>query len=166
VPYESLYPLDLDRAFNKLDSIRDDLMFFNTGAESQQQLVSGSADFLAMWNNRVGYLGQGGLPVAIEWNQNLRIRAYHVVIKGSKAKKATEAFIQTALEPNAQAQMALWSGFAPSRVAGNALVEPKLRPWLPTEPENWQKGVGFLDDKWWGENLTKVSEKWTAWASS
>jgi putative spermidine/putrescine transport system substrate-binding protein len=166
VPYDKLYPLDLDRAFKKLDSIRDDLIFFNSGAESQQQLLSGSADFLACWNNRVGYLGQGGMPVAIEWNDHLRIRAYHNVIKGSPRKRATEEFIKTALKPENQAQMALWSGFAPSRVGATELVDAKVRPWLPTDPSNWDKGAGFLDDEWWGKNLTEVSAKWTAWASS
>jgi putative spermidine/putrescine transport system substrate-binding protein len=166
VPYEELYPLDLDRAFNKLDSIRDDLLFFNSGAESQQQLVSGAADFLAPWNNRVGYLAQGGMPVAIEWTDALRINAYHVVIKGSKRKVATEEFIKSAMEPQVQADMALWSGYAPSMKAAQDLVDDKVKPWLPTTAENYEKGAGFLNDEWWGENLTKVSKAWTEWASS
>jgi putative spermidine/putrescine transport system substrate-binding protein len=166
VPYEELYPLDLDRAFNKLDSMRDDLIFFNSGAESQQQLVSGAADFLAPWNNRVGYLALGGMPVAIEWAEALRIRAYHVVIKGSARKKATEEFIRTALLPENQAQMALFSGYAPTLKSAMEKVDEKIRPYLPTEQANWDKGVGFLDDKWWGENLNDVTKKWTEWASS
>jgi putative spermidine/putrescine transport system substrate-binding protein len=166
VPYEDLYPLDLDRAFNKLDSMRDDLMFFNTGAESQQQLVSGSADFLSPWNNRVGYLAQGGLPVAIEWTDAMLIGAYHVVIKGSKAKRATEQFIKTALEPQKQADMALYSGYAPTRKDAIDLVDEKVRPWLPTQEDNLGKSAGFLNDEWWGANLSDVSAKWTEWASS
>jgi putative spermidine/putrescine transport system substrate-binding protein len=106
------------------------------------------------------------MPVAIEWTDALRIRAYHVVIKGSPHKKATEEFIKTALVPENQAEMALFSGYAPTLTAAMDKVDPKIRPYLPTEPANWAKGVGFMDDKWWGENLTKVTKRWTAWASS
>jgi spermidine/putrescine-binding protein len=96
----------------------------------------------------------------------MMINAYHVVIKGSKAKEATEAYIKTALDPKNQADMALYSGYAPTTKAGNDQVEDKLKPWLPTTEENFGKAVGFLDDEWWGENLGDVSEKWTEWASS
>jgi putative spermidine/putrescine transport system substrate-binding protein len=167
VAFDDLYPLDLDRAFNKMDSIRDDLMFFNTGAESQQQLISGAADFVSPWNNRVGYLAQGGLPVAIEWNQGLNINAFHVVIKGAgKAKRATEAYIKTAMDPKNQADMALYSGYAPTMKAALPMVDDKIRPHLVTTEENYAKTIGFIDDEWWGKNLTDVSAKWTDWASS
>ncbi len=166
VKHEDLYPLDLDRAFNKLDSIRDHLVFWNTGAESQQQLVSGAADFVAPWNNRAAYVALGGMPIAVEWNEQLMINAFHVVIKGSKNAKATTEFIKTALEPKNQAEMALHSGYAPTRNGATELVEERVRPWLPTHEENAGKAVGFVSSEWWGENLEDVSAKWTEWASS
>ena len=41
-----------------------------------------------------------------------------------------------------------------------------MRPWLPTDEANLSKSVGFLNDEWWGANLTDVSAKWSQWASS
>jgi putative spermidine/putrescine transport system substrate-binding protein len=166
VPFDQLYPLDVDRAFKKLDSMKKDLTFWNTGAESQQALVSGSADFVVPWNNRAGYLINGGLPVAIEWAENLQIRGGMVIPKGSKGAKAANEFIKLSLEPQEQADMALGSGYGPTIKAANDLVDPKIKPNLSTTPENLAKSVGFIDDKWWATNLDKVSAQWTKWASS
>jgi putative spermidine/putrescine transport system substrate-binding protein len=166
VPFDQLYPLDVDRAFKKLDSIKGDLTFWNTGAESQQALVSGSADFVVPWNNRAGFLINGGLPVAIEWADNLGIRGGMVIPKGAKGPKAANEFIKTSLQPQNQADMALGSGYGPSIKAAVDLVDPKIKPHLSTAPENLAKSVGFIDDKWWATNLDKVAEQWTKWASS
>lgn len=166
VPFEELYPLDVDRAFAKLDAIKGDLSFWNTGAESQQALVSGSADFVVPWNNRAGFLIQGGEPIAIEWNENLQIRGGMVIPKGAPNVQAAQAFIATSLDPQHQADMARESGYGPVVKAANDLVDEDIRSWISTTPENLEKTVGFIDDKWWSENLTEMSERWTKWAAS
>lgn len=166
VPFDQLYPLDVDRAFAKMDAIKKDLVFWNTGAESQQALVSGSADFVVPWNNRAGFLIQGGEPIEIEWNQNLQIRGGMVIPKGAPNAQAGQAFIAKSLQPQAQADMAKGSGYGPVIEAANDLVDESIRPWISTTPENLEKTVGFIDDKWWAENLTEMSDRWTKWASS
>ena len=40
-----LYPLDLDRAFKKLDTIKGDIIWWSGGAQSQQLLASAEASF-------------------------------------------------------------------------------------------------------------------------
>lgn len=40
VPADKLYPLDLDRAFKKLDTIKKDIVWWGGGAQSQQLLAS------------------------------------------------------------------------------------------------------------------------------
>ena len=42
---DKLYPLDLDRAFKKLDSIKADIIWWSAGAQSQQLLASAEAPF-------------------------------------------------------------------------------------------------------------------------
>ena len=50
---DKLYPLDLDRAFKKLDTIKSDIVWWSGGAQSQQLLASGEAPLGAFWNGRV-----------------------------------------------------------------------------------------------------------------
>ncbi len=50
---EDLYPLDFDRAFAKLDTIKDDLIFYDSYAQGQQYLAQGSASMIATANSRM-----------------------------------------------------------------------------------------------------------------
>lgn len=160
VAMDELYPLDLDRAFAKIASIKDDLVFWNTGAEAQQLILSSAVDFIVPWSSRAAYLAIGGMPIALEWNQNLRIASYHVVPEGVDTASSV-AFIGAALTPEAQAEFAVLSGgLAPVTRAGTEAVADDLKPYLATTPENWDAAIGWIDDAWWAENLQDVTTKW------
>ena len=65
VPADKLYPLDLDRAFHKLDSIKQDIIWWGSGEQSQQLLASAQASLGMFWNGRVSALKREGAPVAM-----------------------------------------------------------------------------------------------------
>lgn len=161
VPFNQLYPLDVDRALQKIDSVRKDIVFWNTGAEAQQFLVSGAVDFIVPWSSRVSYLALGGLPIGVEWSENLRIADFHIIPQHNPRAAACTEFIKAALDPQAQAEFAVKAGgLAPTTKKGFDLVDENVKPYLNTQPENWDKAVGNIDDSWWAENLTAVSTKW------
>ncbi|MCW2534368.1 MAG: extracellular solute-binding protein [Modestobacter sp.] len=166
VPADKLYPLDVDRALAKYDSIREDLVFWNSAAESQQQLVNKGADFVVTWNNRIGYLGQTGQPVAIEWQDNLRTYGSHILPHDARSARATLEWIKTGCDPQNQAELALAAGFAPTLKSALPLVSDDIAPWLSTSEEALQKSIGGMDESWWGANMNDVSTKWYEWAGS
>src|SRR5215207_2650956 len=47
-----LYPLDLERATKKLDTIKNDFVFWGSGAESQELIGSGEVAMTLIWNGR------------------------------------------------------------------------------------------------------------------
>ncbi|MGH3467990.1 MAG: extracellular solute-binding protein, partial [Thermocrispum sp.] len=53
VSKDNLYPLDLDRAFAKLDELKGDMVFYDSYAQGQQFLVQGSASMIATANSRM-----------------------------------------------------------------------------------------------------------------
>jgi putative spermidine/putrescine transport system substrate-binding protein len=61
VPKDKIYPLDFDRAFQKLTSIKDDLLFYDSLAQGQQFMTQGSATMFVAPNSRCEQLkSQGG----------------------------------------------------------------------------------------------------------
>ena len=57
VPREKLYPLDLDRAFAKLDEIKPHIkVWWREGNQSQQLLRDGELDMMSIWNARADRL--------------------------------------------------------------------------------------------------------------
>jgi putative spermidine/putrescine transport system substrate-binding protein len=166
VPGDKLYPLDIDRAFKKLDSVRGDLVFWNSGAELQQQLSSGSVPFAYAWNNRVAYLAQRGTPVDVEWNENIQDGGYHVIAKGDPNKAQDLEFLKYILQPEPQAKFAELTGYSPSSKAGLEMIPADKRKWYNATPDNLAKAATAIDTKWWGDNMDAVTEKWAAWAGS
>ena len=68
---DKLYPLDLDRAFKKLDTIKSEIIWWTGGAQSQQLLASAEAPFGSFWNGRLTALEQTGVKVGVSWEQNI-----------------------------------------------------------------------------------------------
>ena len=100
---DKLYPLDLDRAFKKLDTIKSDIIWWTGGAQSQQLLASAEAPFGSFWNGRLTALEQTGVKVGVSWEQNITAADSLVVPKGAKNKDAAMKFIALATSAEGQA---------------------------------------------------------------
>ena len=78
-----LYPLDLARATAKLDTIKDDIVFWSSGAESQELIGSGEVAMTMIWNGRAWSAKNiDQKPVEIQWNQQIVTADYLVVPEG------------------------------------------------------------------------------------
>ena len=54
VPMDKLYPIDVDRAFKKLEELKPHvLVWWNSGAQSAQILQDGEVDMVGAWNGRI-----------------------------------------------------------------------------------------------------------------
>ncbi len=72
VPPAKLYPLDLPRAFKKLDQIRPHVAIWWTGGAQASQLIkSGEVDLIATWNGRAQAAIDDGAKYRIAWNQGI-----------------------------------------------------------------------------------------------
>lgn len=60
VPKEEIQPVDFERAFKKLDTIKGDLLFYDSYAQGQQFITQGSAAMIATANSRAEQLKQQG----------------------------------------------------------------------------------------------------------
>ncbi len=166
VPWSEMYPLDYERAFKKLDSLGADLVFTNSGAEAQQQMASGSADYIVHWNGRVVPIAQQGIPIAIDWKDNILILSSHVIPKNSSRPEVSAAFIKAALTCDAQAQASNLLGIGPTVEGCYEAIDEDIKPWVSTNTDNLAQAAGLIDDVWWAENFSAAYEEWNAWQVS
>ncbi|SAL76313.1 extracellular solute-binding protein [Caballeronia arvi] len=162
VPANKLYPLDLDRAFKKLDTIKGDIVWWSGGAQSQQLLASGEAPMGVFWNGRLHALAQTGVPVGVSWNQNLTAADMLVVPKGSKHKAEAMKFLAYATSAQAQAKFATDTNYAPINVKSPGLMPADVAKQLPDQYKTSQIN---LDMKYWAENRDAIAKRWYAWQS-
>ena len=160
VPPANLYPLDLDRAFKKLDTIKDDIIWWSSGAQSQQLLASAEASFGSFWNGRLTALAADGMPVETSWDQNITAADSLVVPKGAPNKAEAMQFIALATSPKAQAEMAATTGYAPINLDSPALMDAAVRKTLPDQQAATQVNA---DMNYWAENRDAIGERWYAW---
>jgi putative spermidine/putrescine transport system substrate-binding protein len=157
---DQLYPLDLDRAFKKLDTIKGEIVWWSGGAQSQQLIASGEAAMGQLWNGRVFALQQEGADVGVTWNQNLTAADVLVVPKGAKNKDAAMKFLATATSPAGQAKFAELSGYAPINVKAKAEMDPEM---VKSLPDAYTESQIDLDMNYWAENRDAIAERWYAW---
>ncbi|CAG7606304.1 extracellular solute-binding protein [Leucobacter soli] len=165
VPMDELYPLDVDRALAKLDSVRDDLVFWNSGAELQQILSTGGAPFAFAWNNRVAALMKEDQPVAIEWGENLQDGSVNTIAAASPRLDETMQFFNFMMDADRQRDVALSTGYSPVLKSSFEKIDTDLQPLYNAYPANLEQAVGTIDHDWWAENYDAVSAKWTEWAA-
>ncbi|MFQ6183186.1 polyamine ABC transporter substrate-binding protein [Sinorhizobium meliloti] len=160
VPADKLYPLDLDRAFKKLDTIKGDIIWWSGGAQSQQLLASAEAPFGSLWNGRMTALAQSGINAETSWEQNITAADSLVVPKGAKNKEAAMQFIALATSAEAQAELASLTGYAPINLDSPKMMDPEVAKMLPDAQTASQVNA---DMNYWAENRDAIGERWYAW---
>jgi putative spermidine/putrescine transport system substrate-binding protein len=160
---EDLYPLDLDRAFKKLDTIKKQIVWWGSGAQSQQLLASGEAPIGMVWNGRVFALQQDGAPVDMSWAQNLTAADLLMIPKGCKNKDAAMRFLALAVSPEGQAEMAKLTGYAPTNLKSAALLDDKTRAGLP---DHYRGQNVPMDIGYWAQHRAEIGKRWYDWQAS
>ena len=90
---EDLYPLDIDRAFAKLDTIKDHVIWYTSNSVSQQLFVDQEVGVGIILNGRAFDVNKKGAPVNVQWNQNIRSIDYLVIPKGAPNAEVAQHFM-------------------------------------------------------------------------
>ncbi|KQQ14812.1 ABC transporter substrate-binding protein [Methylobacterium sp. Leaf123] len=157
---DKLYPLDLDRAFAKLDTIKSEIIWWSGGAQSQQLLASGEVAMGQFWNGRIAALEQDKQPVGIAWEQNLTTADMLVVPKGSSNRQAAMGFIAAATGAKEQADFAAATRYAPINLGSAKLMDPAIAETLPNRHEATQINLNMA---YWAKNREGIGKRWYAW---
>lgn len=166
VALDKLYPLDLDRAFKKLDQIKKHVaVWWTTGAQSAQLIIDGEAALGTAWNGRYYGAIKNGAPLIIEWNQGSIKESAYGIPKGAKDAYWGQKFLALAAEAKIQADFANLIGYPGLNLEAANYTDPKILPFLPTAPANLS-GQFWTDLKWWNENGKAVGERWQRWLLS
>lgn len=164
VAADDLYPLDVNRALKKLDTIRGDIAFYDTGAQQVQQMQSQEVVMTIAWSGRALDAVRSGAPYEPVWKDNLMLVDSLSVVKGSKHMDEAVSLISEMI--SAPAQKAFVEKYTYGVV--NSDAKPELdetaRKFSPTEAGQGEQGR-FIDQQWWADNFDKVSAEWTKWAS-
>lgn len=157
---DQLYPLDIDRALAKLDTIKDDIIWWEVGQQCAQLLADNEAVMGLCYNGRVFDIQQEDAPVKIQWNASLTQADYAVVPKGTKNVDAAMEFIAYITSAEHNADVSEYISYAPPNVNAAENVYPDMKEHLPT---SYLDQTVFRDDEWLDANFDELSERFLEW---
>ncbi|MEO7762667.1 MAG: ABC transporter substrate-binding protein [Casimicrobiaceae bacterium] len=163
VPLDKLYPLDLERAFKKLDAIKPHIaVWWTGGAQSTQLLQSGEVDMISGWNARFQTAIDGGTAAKIVWNQGLYSIEGWGIPKGCPRADAARAFVKFCSDPARQAVYTEALTYGPTNLDAYKSISAARAAILPTSPQNLKLMVVANED-WWSANRAAATERFNSW---
>lgn len=101
---DELYPLDVERALEELGTIRDDIVFWESGAESVQFIANGNCAIGIAWNGRPAarLKEDPNVPIGSSFEDSLLIDAAYAIPKGAKNAEASNSLLAYAFTPQNQ----------------------------------------------------------------
>jgi len=153
----------LDRAFAKLDTLKTNIQWWESGSQPAEWLSSGN---VVMATSYVGRLVEAEIekaPVKFGWTGAFYSLDYWAMIKGSEKTDAGYAFLNYATGAKPQAAFSEIQPVAPVNVKAEELLSPERRKIMPVG-ENLAQNVVF-SDQFWVENADALTERFNTWLS-
>jgi putative spermidine/putrescine transport system substrate-binding protein len=159
-----LYPLDMNRAFKKLATIKDDLAFYDTLAQQQDAIASGQVVMANIFTGRLLGAIQAGSKFKTVWSQNFRIWDNFAVPKGDKNAAAAMYYLEYMMNPAVQKRLTKYIPYT-SMLKGSAPKTDRLTAqYLATSPGHYKVGID-INEHWWAKNYDTMNQKWTDFTS-
>jgi putative spermidine/putrescine transport system substrate-binding protein len=166
VPCDELYPLDLDRAFAKLDEIKDDVLIYDSFAQGQQFLLQGSVVMEIQPNGRIQTLKDQGMPVDFLWTDALHIPwVAKAVPKDAPHPDAAFAMLDLMHEPANQAEFSRHTNYGPMNTAALDELDEATLAKLPNAPENAEVACE-VDPVAIAEQWDEYAKRYSEWLAS
>jgi putative spermidine/putrescine transport system substrate-binding protein len=163
VPFDKLYPLDLDRAFKKLNEIKKEFKtWWTSGAQVPDLLTNGTAAISTAYDGTLAEQKRKGTPVDFTYESAFRSYLGWVIPKGSENKDLAMKFIAFATSEEVQKDYGKNADYAPANQNAIAKLSEADKKRLGVTPE-LQKIQYEADDNYWIDNFDKVQERFQQW---
>jgi putative spermidine/putrescine transport system substrate-binding protein len=163
VPIDELYPLDVERAFKKLDELKPNVLkFWMSGSEAPQMLIDGEVTVAEGFSGRFATIKDQGAHVAIEYNQGGLNYDLFFIPEGAPNYENAHKLLSYMVQAERQAKFAKMTNYAPDNQNAYNYLDPEFAATLVTAPGNYEK-MFTVNNKYWADNMLEIQDKWLAW---
>jgi len=154
-------PAGQKRAFDKLDQIKPQLMWWKSGTQPVQLVASGDATYAVGFTGRIVRANDGGAKYPLLWKTLLYSVDYWAVVKGSPNGKEGMKMIEWITDT--KPLLALADIYAVSPANKEAAANPALSAKNPGMLSSHVDGGLFIDTEFWVANGEDLEQKFNAW---
>ncbi|MEM7257686.1 MAG: ABC transporter substrate-binding protein [Pseudomonadota bacterium] len=160
----------VERAFAKMDSIKDHVVWWEAGAQPPQLLADGEVAMTTAYNGRIfNAVASEDKPFEIVWDGQVWDLDLWVMPKGAPNKEAAMDFVKFSTDTKRLAAQASWISYGPVRKSSSPLVasfhnkpELDMGPQMPTAANNMKNALQN-DFEFWADNQDQLNEQFNAW---
>ena len=174
VPPEEVFavlntPEGIDRAFRKLDTIKEQVVWWDAGAQPPQMLADQEVVMSTAFNGRI-FTAQvvEQQPFTIVWDGQVLDYGQLAVVAGTRNPDAARKFLLFASRVEVMAAIGRYIAYSPTRRSGIDLISThyetgvEMRPHMPSAPENMVRALRN-DPAWWTDHGEEMNERFSAW---
>ena len=156
-------PAGVDRAFKKLDTIKQNIVWWEAGAQAPQLLADGAVVMTQVYNGRIDDAAKkDNKPFKAVWDAQVYDFEWWGIPTGAKHADAAAKFIVSASQPKAYADLTKYIAYAPPRKDAIALVDKQRLADLPTAPNNFKRAVQ-INANFWADNADQINKRFQVW---
>lgn len=161
VRQDDLYPLDIPRAFSKLETIRDATIFYEDSKQPVELVRTGQVGLASAWNVRSALPDVASL-IDLQWQGGMISADSWVIPRGSENKDVAMSFVNFATRAVPSANFSRHEPFGPANREALELLLPKVVSTLPTAPEHLE--VQFFENwAYWANEEEELVEQFEDW---
>jgi len=167
VPADKIYevldtPEGLERALAKLDTIKNDVVWWESGAQPPQLLADGEAVIAQMYSSRLydARVNENKNFVAV-WDGQIYSPNSMIIPKGGN-REAAMRYLEYVVRPDVMARVSNYTSYGPARVSAMQYVPDSIKPYLPTSAEHLS-GSLLSGEEWWADHYDDVNQRFQNW---
>ncbi|PWE30535.1 spermidine/putrescine ABC transporter substrate-binding protein [Maritimibacter sp. 55A14] len=160
-----------NQAFAKLDTIKDQVIWWSAGADTPQLLADGEVVMGSTYNGRLfSVIEEQDQPVAMLWDAQVFDLDGWIIPAGLPADRLARVkdFVKFATDTQRLADQAAYISYGPARQSSAPLVGEHaelgidMAPHMPTDPDNAQNTF-LYNYEWWADYRDDLDAKFQAW---
>lgn len=162
-------PEGVAQAFAKLDSIKDQVVWWTRGAQPPQLLADGEVVMASAYNGRLfSAIEEEKQPISMFWDWQVFDIDGWVIPKNGPHNEEVRKFLRFATDTQRLADQAKYISYGPTRLSSAPLVGKHetlgidMAPHMPTDPNNAKKTLLF-NYEWWADNQDDFNERFNSW---
>jgi len=159
------------QALDKLETIKDDVVWWSAGADTPQLLADGEVIMGSTYNGRLfSLIAEQDQPVSMLWDAQVFDLDGWIIPTGLTPEREARAldYIKFATDTQRLADQSKYISYGPARKSSAPLVGKHaelgidMAPHMPTDPEN-AKNTFLYNYEFWADYRDDIDAKFQAW---